>query len=53
MRAQHDDVDPDDPGDWKTFIEENRDQIEFEANADVPDAWVFQKLLDYYEEELS
>lgn len=36
--------------DWETFIEENREQIEFEANADVPDAWAFQKLLDYYEE---
>ena len=35
-----------DPDEW---IRENREALEFEANSDAPDAWVFQRLLNSIE----
>ena len=36
-----------DPDEW---IRENREALEFEANSDAPDAWVFQRLLNSIED---
>lgn len=40
------DPEEDDPDEW---LQEHRDMLEFEANSDAPDAWVFQQFLDHIE----
>jgi len=32
---------------WETFVDEHREEIEREAASDAPDAWVFQRILNY------
>lgn len=43
------DPETDDPDEW---LREHRAMLEFEANSDAPDAWVFQRLLDSIDDDV-